>query len=103
MRWGETITLIADSEPVQNADGSWTAGERVETEVFCNPYTVGLESWLVSNRDLGLHADAEVQVRTAEYGGQGTAWYHGGEYTVERATVSGEFTNLQLGRKAVDV
>lgn len=103
MRWNETCMLISESDPIQEADGSWTPGAEIETLVFCNPYTVGREDWLVSNRDLGLTADAEIQVRTADYDGQDTVWYHDGYYTVERVTVSGEVTNLQLGRKVGDV
>ena len=103
MRWNETCMLISHTDPVQQADGSWAQGTEVETMVFCNPYSVGLESWLVSTRDLGLSADAEIQVRTSDYDGQDTVWYHDGYYTVERTTVSGEFTNLQLGRKVGDV
>lgn len=103
MRWNETCILIAESDPLQLPDGSWAPGGQIETTVFCNPYSVGLESWLASTRDIGLSADAEIQVRTADYDGQTTVWYHDGYYTVERTTVSGEITNLQLGRKVGDV
>lgn len=103
MRWAETCVLVADPESYQADDGSWHEGEAEETTVFCNPYTVGLEQWAVSNRDLGLRADAELQVRSADYAGQRGVVFGGREYTVERVTGSGEFTRLQLGRKAGNV
>lgn len=102
-RWFEICTLVSDGEPTQTESGSWTIGEQEETVVFCNPYTVGLDTWLVSNRDLGLKADAEIQVRACDYTGQPTVLYRDNEYTVEKVTDSGEFIRLQLGRKAKNV
>lgn len=103
MRYAETATLVALPSRTQAEDGSWTEGDAEETEVFCNPYTVSLNDWLVSNRDLGLRADADIQLRTIDYDGQPVVRYHDNEYAVERVTVSGEFTRLQLGRKAANV
>lgn len=102
-RWAETCVLVAGGAPEQLEDGSWAVGEAEESEAFCNPYTVGLEAWTVSNRDLGLGADAEVQLRSCDYAGQPTVRYRGNEYAVERVTDSGEFVRLQLGRKAGNV
>lgn len=102
-RWAKTCVLVGRGEPVQADDGSWSAGEETETEVFCNPYTVGLEEWAVSNRDLGLRADAEIQLRTCDYSGETIVRYNDELYTVERSTVSGDFTKLQLGRRTPNV
>lgn len=103
MRYAEACTLVALPSRYQASDGSWQDGDTVETEVFCNSYTVSLEEWSVSNRDLGLRADAELQLRTVDYDGQPTVIYNGAEYTVERVTVSGEFTRLQLGKLVPNV
>ena len=67
-------------------------------EVFANVYEIGLNSYIAAQA-AGLHADAELQVRTCDYDGEAIAEFDGQEYTVERATDSGEFTRLVLSKR----
>ena len=98
-RWNDTVTLIGKPELKQDSQGRWVEGEPEERKVYCNPYTVGAETWSTSV-DLGLRADYEVQIRYSEYHGESEAVYHGVECDVENVTQSGDFTRLQLGKKA---
>lgn len=99
MRWNQTIRLIGEPQISQDEMGNVVSTEAVPRTVFCNPYTVGASAWAASI-DLGLRADAEVEVRTVDYDGENTAVYDGTEYTVERIEVKGDITRLQLGRMA---
>lgn len=98
MRWNDVVTLLS-SKPEKDSMGNVVEGEVTRRDVFCNRRTVGSESWSTSI-DLGLRADAQVQVRSIEYQGEDECVFHGVEYDIERVTDSGEFTILQLGRKA---
>ncbi len=98
-RWNDTIELLSMPALHQDASGRWVGGEKEARKAFCNPYTVGAESWATAV-DMGLRADYEVQLRSCEYGGETEARYRGVECDVEKVTQSGDFTRLQLGRKA---
>lgn len=97
-RWNDTCELISSPERHQDAEGNWVQGPQEATEVFCNRYSVGGSTW-ASVVDAGLRADAEVQVRSADYAGQDEVRYRGVEYDVTRVQDSGEFTRLTLGRR----
>ena len=77
-------------------------GEAVETvteqQVFCNPFRVGASTWLAA-MSAGLHADAQVELRTCDYDGQQRIVLRGVRYDVERANDLGEFTRLTLSRR----
>lgn len=98
MRFNDTVTLVSELPARQDASGAWQPGERVEEQRFCNAYTVGASAW-ESPLDAGMRVEAEVQLRTLDYGGQPRAVYHGTEYDVARVTASGDLTRLQLGRR----
>ena len=66
---------------------------------LCNPYTVGADSWATAV-DLGLRADAEIQLRACDYADESSCVYEGVEYDVEKVTRTGELVRLQLGRRA---
>ncbi len=98
-RWNDTIELLSMPALHQDASGRWVGGEKKARKAFCNPYTVGAEAWSTAV-DMGLRADYEVQLRSCEYKGETEARYRGDECDVEKVTQSGDFTRLQLGRKA---
>lgn len=96
-RYSEVITLVSVGEPTVDDEGNQTL-ERIETDVFANRYTMGLNTWAAARAN-GLHADARFNVRTFDYAGQQRAIHDGIEYEVERASVRGEFTTLVLKRR----
>lgn len=99
MRWNETVTLLAKPYLHQDEAGNVHTGWPERRERFCNAYTVGADAWSAAI-DLGLRADAEVQLRAVDYGGEEEVEFRGVEYDVERVTHSGDFVRLQLGRHA---
>ena len=95
-RWNSTATLIAvtasfDSEGNPSESTS-------ETDVFCNVRRVGAEAYMAA-RSAGLHADAEVEVRSADYAGQQRALIGGREYEIEGVRGTGEFAVLTLAKR----
>lgn len=96
-RWDLQITLIA-TNPVQDENGAWVDGEPIETKVFANRLTLGTSTWLAA-ASAGLHADASIQVKTAEYTGQDAVILDGLEYTIEKSQNAGEYTTLTLARR----
>ena len=99
MRWNDVITLLGKPGLHQDSAGNVQPGEPERRRRYCNPRTVGADAWATSF-DLGLRADAEVELRAADYAGEEEAEYRGEQYDVERAVRSGEFVRLQLGRHA---
>ena len=100
MRFNDQITLVSTPEKAQDAAGAWHAGKPTKVHLYCNPRTVGSYAWATAV-DAGLRADAEVEVRTQEYEALGSpqlAFYHGVECDVEKVSVKGDMTRLQLGR-----
>lgn len=97
-RWNDTIVLLSHPMREQDAEGNWVQGEPVRRLCFCNPFTIGSATW-ASVVDAGLRADAEVQLRSVDYGGEDEAVYRGREYDVTRVVDSGEFCRLTLGRR----
>lgn len=95
-RWNATAVLKATSVEV---DGN---GRPVETAtartVFCNERHMGATDWAAS-RSAGLHADAQIEVRTCDYRGEGSCSYGGADFEVERAKSVGETTLLTLKRR----
>lgn len=99
MRWTDTVTLVS-REMTQDEYGAWHQGDPVETTVFCNRRTLGgrRRSDAV---DVGMRAEAEVEVRTCDYAGQTEVVYLGETYDAE-PTWHGDFTYLTLGRRVAD-
>ena len=96
MRWNKAVELIDVAFSV-NAEGATVESESIR-KVFANPMRVGLDKWSAA-RSIGLHADASVEVRSAEYSGQERCRIDGVEYEVERAADRGEWTTLTLKRR----
>ena len=99
MRWNAAVALLAYPDRHQGPDGSIVYGEPERRVRFCNPYTVGADSWATAV-DLGLRADAEIQLRACDYADESSCVYEGVEYDVEKVTRTGELVRLQLGRRA---
>lgn len=95
-RFACPLTLV-DVTVAVNADGS-TSEQRAERRVFANRRNLGASAYMAA-RAAGLHADAEVQLRSCEYSGQELVLMPDGEYTVEASRDSGEFTLLTLARR----
>jgi len=99
MRWNSTCTLVAktyepDSEGVPQPTD-------VRTEVFCNEFSIGAHTWS-SMYEIGISADAEVQVRTCDYDGQRDVLLNGKWYSVEIVKAEGDFTRLTLRHQKSD-
>lgn len=97
-RWNAVLELVGNPRRFQDEEGNWHQGKPERRRVYCNTYTLGAAAW-ASAVDAGLRADAEVQVRAADYHGEQRAELRGTEYDVTRSTDSGEFTRLTLGRR----
>ena len=97
MRYAKDITLIAVKSS-QMDNGSWSEVLE-EKQTFCNPYAIGTSAYMAA-QVAGLHADAEVELRSCEYDGQQRAVIDGIEYSVERVLEKGEFTRLTLSKRA---
>ena len=96
-RWDLCIELV-DTNPMQDEGGAWSASEPTKTQVFANRLTLGTKTWLAA-ASAGLHADASIQVKTAEYTGQDAVILDELEYNVEKSQNTGEYTTLTLSRR----
>lgn len=96
MRWDGTARLVTKGVAVSE-DGS-AHEESKSVAVFVNVRNIGTSAWLAA-RSAGLHADAEIELRTCDYSGQQCVVIGKTEYDVERASEKGEFTTLTLSRR----
>lgn len=99
MRWTQTCTLVKklytpDDEGVMRV-------EDIKTEVFCNEFSIGANTWS-SMYEIGISADAELQVRTCDYDSQRDVFYNGKWYSVEVVKAEGDFTRLTLRHQRSD-
>lgn len=101
-RWLSTCTLVRKLyEP--DDEGVMHAADEAR-EVFCNEYSIGHSTWS-SMYEIGISADAELQVWEFDYDGQKDVVYGGDWYSVERAytdTSNGDCVRLVLRRQASD-
>lgn len=97
MRYNTVATLYRETiEPDSLGNLAPVKGE--PNEVFANKYTVGASTFMAA-QEAGLHADAEIELRTIDYNGEDIAFMEGIEYTVERVQDSGDFTRLTLAKR----
>lgn len=97
MRFDSVATLFTEVvQPDEMGNLKPVKGE--PHEVFVNTYSIGLSSFMAA-REAGLHADAEIQLRSVDYGGENIAVLDGKDYTVERVDGSGDFATLTLARR----
>ena len=97
MRFSEPITAFSETSAMDSM-GNAALVRSDGKLLWANVYTVGTSAWL-AGRAAGLHADAEVQVRSIDYGGENVVVMGGEEYSVERASNTGEFTRLVLSHR----
>ena len=100
MRWDSIIKLrdVATNSYVDE-DGNDVEGEPIDTQVFCNVRSVGLETWATAAQ-LGPKPELQVEVRTIDYGGQTQAVYQGREYDLSYSSVRGDNTILTYATHA---
>jgi len=101
MRWDKVANLYS-AKVTHDSEGNPSEEKADEATVFANAMNMGLESWAAA-RNSGLHADASIQVRSAEYSGQNRCEVDGTEYEVERSYDTGEYTTLTLKRRLRNV
>lgn len=97
MRFNSVATLfteVVQSDPKGNLNP--VKGE--PHDVFANEFSIGASTYMAA-QEAGLHADAEIQLRSIDYGGENVAVLNGDEYTVERVEDSGDFTRLTLAKR----
>ena len=99
MRFNETCILVAKSYAVDDEGVPQPAD--VKTEVFCNPRTVGANTWS-SMYEVGISVVAEIQLRTVDYDGQRDVCYRGQWLSVEKVAEQGDFTVLTLRHQKSD-
>ena len=97
MRFNATAKLYP-VEARQDERGNIAHVEGEPKEVFANVYEIGLNSYIAAQA-AGLHVDAELQLRSADYDGEGIVEFDGDEYTVTRVSSAGEFTRLVLSKR----
>lgn len=95
-RWASVVEFESTSME-QRADGTW-AETSTRRSVFANRRTIGATAFLAA-RSAGLHADASVEVRSADYHGEQSCMMGGVPYEVESVSDSGEFSVLTLARR----
>lgn len=100
MRWADVVTLVSHPGMEQDETGAWHEGEPTERAVFCNRRTLGAQRRSEAV-DVGMRAEAEVEVRTCDYHGETEAVFLGVRYDAEPSQ-SGDFTYLTLGRRVAD-
>ena len=100
MRWDSIIKLrdVVTNSYV-DAEGNDCEGEPIDTQVFCNVRSVGLETWATAAQ-LGPKPELQVEVRTIDYNGQTQAVYQGREYDLSYSSVRGDNTILTYATHA---
>ena len=96
MRFNAECILI-ELEQTQDDEGN-ASYERIETEAYCNEYSVSTSSFMAA-KSAGLHADAEIELRSIDYDGQPIVELEGVEYNVERTENTGDLIRLTLARR----
>ena len=99
MRYSDTAVL-SGVDAVKRPDGTFDEVKSARS-VYVNEYALGAASYLAA-RSSGLHADAELQLRTCDYAGEQECVFHGTVYDVERSRSAGDFTVLTLKRRLRD-
>lgn len=69
-----------------------------ERTVYANRFYVGDSTWMAA-KSAGLHADAEIQVRSSSYKGEQRVILDGIEFEVERVDDRGEYARLTLSKR----
>jgi len=100
MRW-DSVIVLRDIEATMTVDdeGNEVEGPPVDTQVFCNVRTIGIETWATAAQ-LGPKPELQVEVRTIDYHGETQAVYQGREYDLSYSSARGDNTILTYATHA---
>ena len=100
MRW-DSVIVLRDIEATMTVDdeGNEVEGAPVDTQVFCNVRTIGIETWATAAQ-LGPKPELQVEVRTIDYHGETQAVYQGREYDLSYSSARGDNTILTYATHA---
>ena len=100
MRWDSVIVLRdVEANMFVDDEGNEIEGEPVDTQVFCNVRTMGLETWATAAQ-LGPKPELQVEVRTIDYHGETQAVFKGREYDLSYSSQRGDNTVLTYATHA---
>lgn len=92
------VKLLSNAGRYQDDSGVWHDGEMTERTVYANQYSLGA-STRSALLDMGLSAEAEVEVILGAYKGEAEAVYGGVQYDVISTSDTAGHTRLVLGRR----
>lgn len=100
MRWDSVIALrdVVTNSYV-DAEGNDCEGEPIDTQVFCNVRSMGIETWATA-ASLGPKPELSVEVRTIDYHGETQAVHDGREYDLSYSNRRGDTTVLTYATHA---
>lgn len=100
MRWDSVITLRdVTTNSYVDEEGNDCEGEPIDTQVFCNVRTMGIETWATA-ASLGPKPEVQVEVRTIDYHGETQAVHEGREYDLSYSSRRGDTTILTYATHA---
>ena len=100
MRWDSVITLRdIETNVVIDDDGNEVETDPIDTQVFCNVRTIGIETWATAAQ-LGPKPELQVEVRTIDYHGETQAVFKGREYDLSYSSARGDNTILTYATHA---
>lgn len=100
MRWDSVITLRdIETNVVIDDEGNEVETDPIDTQVFCNVRTIGIETWATAAQ-LGPKPELQVEVRTIDYHGETQAVYQGREYDLSYSSTRGDNTILTYATHA---
>lgn len=90
MRW-DSVILLRDIEAnmVVDDEGNEVEVDPVDTQVFCNVRSIGIETWATAV-SLGPKPELSVEVRAVDYADQTQAVYNGREYDLSFSSRRGD-------------
>ena len=100
MRWDSVITLRdIETNVVIDDEGNEVETDPIDTQVFCNVRTIGIETWATAAQ-LGPKPELQVEVRTIDYHGETQAVFKGREYDLSYSSARGDNTILTYATHA---
>lgn len=94
----KVATLISKPEKYQDDAGVWHEGEVVKRTVYVNQYSLGA-STRSALFDMGLSAEADIEVVLGAYKGETEVEFEGKQYDVISTNDTAGHTRIVLGRR----
>lgn len=94
----KVATFISKPNKYQDASLVWHEGETEKRTVFVNQYSLGNET-RSALFDMGLSAEAELEVVIGEYQGENEVEFEGKTYSVISTNDTAGHTRIVLGRR----